>query len=319
MELSFFDFHSDTASELFRQKKSLASNDLHVSLENASVYKRYGQVFAVFTSSRLNDEEGWQAFLKISDFFRTELADHGDRIGFATDAGDLDRLWNSDRYAAFLAVEDARLLAKDPERLQTLYSRGVRFLTLTWAGETCIGGSWDTQSGLTDFGKRVVADCFRYGIVPDISHASEKTIDDALTLAFDARKPIIATHSNAHAVYGHNRNLRDRHFESIRDLGGVVGMNMYRSHLSDHAVSPATPETVFSHIDHFMSLGGENTVVFGSDFDGATFPDALKNLASIADIAEVLLRHNYSEGLIRKIFWENAVAFLRRTLPETNL
>lgn len=319
MKLSFFDFHSDTASELYHGKKSLLSNDLHVSLENASVYERYAQVFAVFTSARLSDEEGWQAFLKISDFFRKELANHSDRIGSATHAGDLDRLWRNGRCAAFLAVEDARLLANDQKRLSTLYDLGVRFLTLTWAGETCIGGSWDTQSGLTDFGKQVVADCFRYGIVPDISHASEETIDDALALAFDAGKSIIATHSNAHAVYGHNRNLRDRHFASIRDLGGVVGMNMYRSHLSDHAVSPATLETVFSHIDHFMSLGGENTVVFGSDFDGATFPDALKNLASIADIAEVLLRHNYPEALIRKIFWENAVAFLHRTLPETNL
>ena len=315
MELSFIDLHSDTASTLCYRKKSLAQNDLHVSLDKASVYRNYAQVFAVYTWSKLSDEEGYQAFLKVSDFFFEELKRCESRIGFAADGKILSSLWKEGRSAAFLAVEDARLLAGDPERILALYDRGVRFLTLTWADETCIGGSWNTTAGLTDFGKQTVRDCFRLGIVPDVSHASVSTIDDVIEIAKEYEKPFVATHSNAYAIYPHGRNLIDRHFEAIRDSRGLVGMNMYKEHLTDNSVTPATTETIFAHIEHFMELGGENTVCFGCDFDGADFPDALQDVSSIAQIADTLLAHNYSEALVRKIFWENALDFFLRMFP----
>lgn len=315
MQLSFIDLHSDTASVLAYKGASLRKNDLHVSLEKAALYRRYAQVFAVYTSARLSDEAGYDAFLRISDHFGNELRENADLIGQARCGADVTSLWESGRAAAILAVEDARLLAGKPERLETLYARGVRFLTLTWSGETCIGGSWNTDVGLTEFGKSTVRDCFRLGIVPDVSHASAKSIDDVILLAEECGRPFVATHSNAHAVFPHGRNLLDRHFDAIRDLGGLVGMNMYVAHLADPSVTSVTPETVFGHIDHFMERGGEHTVCFGCDFDGADLPDALPDVSSIATIADVLLRHNYPEALVRKIFWENAREFLLRALP----
>ncbi len=315
MELSLIDLHSDTAAELFRRKKSLRTNDLHVSLENVSVYQHYAEVFAVYTSARLSDEDGYRRFLEISDHFQSELRTNADRIGFATSSKELSALWQSGKSAAFLAVEDARLLANDPKRIHTLYERGVRFLTLTWKDETCIGGSWNTDSGLTEFGKQTVRDCFALGIVPDVSHASVKTIDDTLLLAHETGHPIIATHSNSRSIFDHGRNLYDRHFEAIRALGGIVGINLYKHHLTDPSGPPATAETIFEHIDHFMELGGENTVCFGCDFDGAELPDEIRNVSDVASVAEVLLRHHYSESLIRKIFWENASDFLARIFP----
>jgi membrane dipeptidase len=314
MELKLIDLHSDTASELYYKKKDLKTNDLHVSLDKAERYASYAQVFAVFTRPRFSDEEGYAAFLQIADTLDSALERYHDSIVPVRNGRDLQEAWRSGKAGAILAVEDSRLLCGKIERVQALYDRGVRFMTLTWAGETCIGGSWDTESGLTDFGKAAVHEAFRVGITPDVSHASFAQIDDVLEIASAMHKPIVATHSNSYAVYPHRRNLSDRHFEAIRDLGGITGMNMYKDHLTDTKISPATIDTVCTHIEHFMALGGENTVCFGCDFDGATFPADLRDLSDIAKIADALLQKNYSEELVQKIFWKNAERFMMKHL-----
>ena len=314
MELKFIDLHSDTASELYYREKDLKTNDLHVSLDKASRYTSYAQVFAVFTRPRFSDEEGYEAFLKISDTLFSSIERYRDKIAFVRNADEMKKAWENGKSAAILAVEDSRILNGNLERVQALYDRGVRFMTLTWAGETCIGGSWDTEKGLTDFGKDAVREAFRVGITPDVSHASVAQIDDVLAIANELRKPIVATHSNSFKVYPHYRNLSDCHFENIRDLGGLTGMNMYKDHLTDTKIAPATIDTVCAHIEHFMELGGENTVCFGCDFDGATFPDDFKNMSDISKIADALLQKNYSEELVQKIFWKNAERFIEENL-----
>ena len=314
MELKLIDLHSDTASELHFKGKDLKTNDLHVSLDKAARYASYAQVFAVFTRPRFSDEEGYAAFLEISDTLNRQVQQYAEQILPVRSGKELQEAWENRKAGAILAVEDSRILAGKIERVQALYDRGVRFMTLTWAGETCIGGSWDTDSGLTDFGKTAVREAFRVGITPDVSHASFAQIDDVLEIAREMHKPIVATHSNSYAVYPHRRNLSDRHFEAIRDLGGITGMNMYKDHLTDTKIAPATIDTVCAHIEHFMALGGENTVCFGCDFDGATFPSDLRDLSDIAKIADALLQKNYSEELVQKIFFKNAERFIRENL-----
>ncbi|MBR2907309.1 MAG: membrane dipeptidase [Clostridia bacterium] len=315
LRLSFFDLHSDTVTALYYDKKSFYENDLHISLDKITEYEHYGQIFAIFTKSALSDEEGYLAFSSVAEFFHKLIFEHSDRIAYSQSSADLSNAWMNGRAAAFLAVEDARILAGKLERLQHMYDYGVRFLTLLWAGETCIGGSWDMVSGLTDFGKDVVRECFRLGIVPDVSHASVASTDDVIELASAYHRPIVATHSDAFSVYGHGRNLADRHFEAIKATGGLVGINLYKHHLCDESLSLADAETVYRHIEHYMSLGGEDTVSFGCDFDGAEFPETFKDISSVLSLSEVLLRHNYPEHLVRKIFYENVVSFIKRTFP----
>ena len=313
--LRFFDLHCDTLTELYYGNRSFLENDLHISLKKIEKYERYAQVFAIFTHSSLSDEDGYLAFLKVSDFFRQLTEQYSDWILPSENYVDLSLAWENGKAAAFLAVEDARILAGRIERLREIYERGVRFLTLLWTGETCIGGSWNTSVGLTDFGKETVRECFRLGIVPDVSHASLASTDDIVSIAKEYKRPIVATHSDSYSVYQHGRNLSDEHFESIRCLGGLVGINLYKHHLSDDRADPADAETVFRHIAHYLSIGGEDIVSFGCDFDGAEFPDIFKDLTSVAILAEIMLRHNYSERLVHKIFSQNAEAFIRRTLP----
>ena len=314
MQLSLFDLHCDTASELYLQKKSLLSNDLHVGLDKLSPFEHYAQVFAVYTDSSLSDEDGYTVFHQIADHFDRELVRCAEHIGLARNGDEISDLWKSGRHAAILAVEDARLLSGDLGRLRVLYDRGVRFLTLTWAGVTSIGGSWDTSKGLTDFGCDTVRECFRLGIVPDVSHASEQTADGIMEIAYEYRKPFIASHSNSHSLYAHPRNLCDRHFEGIKELGGIVGVSLCPGHLCKSTERRGTVEDIFAHIDHYLAMGGEDIVGFGADWDGTDLPDGISTVGDLTLVAEIMARHNYTDELIEKIYWKNFYNFSIKNL-----
>jgi membrane dipeptidase len=186
------------------------------------------------------------------------VRENGDKIETVKSASEFLSAWKRGKAAAFLAVEDARLLDGDLSRLDILHSRGIRYLTLTWGGKSCIGGAHDTDLGLTEFGRTVVEKCFELSIFADISHGSEALADEVISLAYQCNKPIIASHSNSFSAYPHTRNLRDRHFEDIKALGGIVGISLCRSHLGDNVNESITPLHVIRHIDRYMELGGED-------------------------------------------------------------
>ncbi len=314
MKLDYIDLHCDTALELYRREQSLQTNSLAISLDGAASYHRYAQFFAIWGSSKRTDEQIYQDFITVSDHF-DQLISQSDGICRVRTANELATAWQNKKVAAILAVEDARLLAGNIERLDELAARGVKYLTLMWAGESCIGGSHNTEAGLTDFGREVVKRCFELGIVPDISHASAQSADDILTLAEQVGRPVIATHSNAHAVWGHSRNLRDEHFKRLIALGGIVGLNLCAHHVKDcDRGGYARPEDMLPHIEHFLSLGGERHIAIGGDLDGASLPEGISTVSDVKLLASAMNQHGYSEDLIRNIFSGNALNFIKHHL-----
>lgn len=312
--LSLFDLHCDTVYELNKKNESLASNTCKIALDKLTPYQSYAQFFAAWCSTKLTDDEGFDAFGRLADLLDAQLAipEITERMTRVTTAAQMDAALQSGRHAAILAVEDARILGGDLSRLDVLAARGVRYLTLCWGGETCIGGSHDTTAGLTDFGKEVVRRCFALGIVPDISHTNAASAADALEIAVACGKPVIASHSNAYSVYSHSRNLRDEHFIALRDLGGLVGLNFCRPHLWNPEEETVTVSHLIRHLEHFLSLGGENTVAIGADWDGASLPDGISTIADAQKLAEEMARLGYTDELIHKIFFDNALAFFKR-------
>ncbi len=309
-----FDTHCDTAYELYHRGCGLLKNDCHIDLEKASVYPKYAQYYAVWSNRRKDDETCWEDFLKIAENFDKEIAATNGKTVRVTDAAGLESAWSKGQHAAILAVEDARLTAGKIERVDILSKMGVKYMTLLWGGETCIGGSHNTNSHLTDFGRDVARRCFEVGIVPDVSHASEEVVDDLIPIAYEYGKPFIASHSNAHAVYGHTRNLRDRHFEHIKKLGGIVGISLCPSHLTDTSLRPADATDLLRHLEHYLSLGGQDIVGFGADWDGTDLPQGFDHVGHLSTFAELLGQHNYSDELIEKIFWRNFFEFALRNL-----
>ncbi|MBR5880799.1 MAG: membrane dipeptidase [Clostridia bacterium] len=309
MKYSLFDTHCDTAFELYHRKEDLWQNSCHISLSHAAAYEKYVQLYAIWCNRRQDDQTCWEEFLAVSDNFDRLIEQNSDKISRVRTSTELAQTLATKQSAAILAVEDARLLAGDIDRLQILYDKGVRCMTLLWGGPTCIGGSHDTDLGLTDFGKAVVAGCFELGIVPDISHASEQSVDDVIAIAQKYQKPFIATHSNCYSVYPHSRNLRDRHLQALIELGGLVGISMCCSHLRDCSQRGAGIDDVIRHIDRYVALDAESNLCFGCDFDGTDLPEGIYHVDDLYKIGDGLAEHGYTKQMLEKLFWTNAYTF----------
>jgi membrane dipeptidase len=294
--MKLFDLHCDTILSAYSSNKNLLSNDLHISLDKAVKYEQYTQVLAIYSVHKLTDDEKYEQFLKVSDYYNEQ------KKSFPAN------------FTSILAVEGANLLNGDLSRLDKLNERGVKFLTLVWGGSSCIGGAHNDGGGLTDFGKQTVARCFELGIVPDVSHSSDSLFWDAAEIADKYGKPIVATHSNSRHICSHLRTLPDDIFTKITDLGGLVGLSFVRPHLSDDE-SKCGIDTIISHIEHFLSLGDKaaDVVCMGSDLDGtAPLPDGISDIGDVYKIYDRLLQLNYPQRLADKIFYENAQDFITR-------
>ena len=286
--MKLFDLHCDTLWEAYRKNKNL-----HITYDKVKNYDVYTQIFAVYSDNKLSDDEAYKEFHEIIGFHKSFINTFPQNFKY------------------YLAVEGANILAGDITRLDVLYEKGIRFLTLVWAGISCIGGAHGTDTGLTEFGKLTLRRCFELGIVPDLSHSSEHLFWDTVNIADEYNKPVIATHSNSRAICKHSRTITDEMFTAIKNRNGLVGINLFHRHLSD--TDTCNIDTVTAHIEHFLSLGGENTVCIGSDFDGMNeMPDGISDISDMYKIYDRLLSLNYSAELADNIFYNNAKNFMLR-------
>lgn len=312
--MKYFDLHSDTAMSLLYSNASLLSNDGHVSLEKAECFEKYTQSFAFFALSRLKDEEAYEKFIEMSDRLDSEVQKNSDRAVIIKNSTEYKANEDNAKMMILPAVEDARILCGDLTRLAELKKRGVWYLTMLWGGNTIIGGSHNTDNGLTDFGKLAVRSCIEHGIIPDISHASEKSATDILAVAEELGSPVIATHSNSHTVYPHSRNLRDYHLKKLLSLGGIVGISLCDSHLADKDPKTTTTDDVIRHIEYYLENGCEDSLSIGADWDGTTLPSDMHDIRDTVKLREKLLARNYSEELLEKLFYKNAYNFYMKNL-----
>ncbi len=312
MNCCLFDTHCDTAYEMYKRKKGLYSGELHISLDYAEKYRRYCQCAAIWSDKALSDGEAYIQFFDIYRYFCTEL-EKAKAAVLCRSYGDIEKAHKEDKAAFILTVEDARILGGDISRLDKLCECGVKMLTFQWEGETCTGGGFDTDLPLTAFGKAVAHRCASLSIIPDISHACERTARGIMEIMAEYNKPVIATHSNSYSVYPHKRNLTDSLFLDVAGMGGIVGISLAVQHLS--ADGKASSETVLSHIEHYAEIGGLYNVCLGCDFDGIEkTPSDIKSLRYLDNLAETMLSHNYKEADVEAVFYKNAERFLCENL-----
>jgi membrane dipeptidase len=222
--------------------------------------------------------------------------------------------------AGVMHMEGAEAIDPGCDALHAFHAMGLRSLGPVWSRPTIFGhgvpfafpSTPDTGPGLTEAGKRLVRECNALKVLIDLSHLNEKGVEDVARLS-DA--PLVATHSNAHAITPSSRNLTDRQLAMIRDSGGMVGLNFATVFLRpDGRRDPAMGwEAVLRHLDHLIGQLGEDHVGFGSDFDGATVPDGIADVTGLPRLIAALRVHGYDEALIQKLAWGNWLAVLRRT------
>lgn len=254
--------------------------------------------------------------------FRLEEASEG-QLKVVRTAGELQECLDTGVIAAILHFEGADAIDADLDALEVFYRAGLRSLGLVWSRPTAFAEgvpfrfphSPDTGPGLTEAGRALVRECNRLHVMIDLSHLNEKGFWDVAKLS-DA--PLVATHSNAHAIAASTRNLTDKQLDAIKESDGMVGVNFATSFLrEDGARDPNTPlDIIVRHVDYLVERLGIDRVGFGSDFDGAKIPAALGDVAGLPRLVDALRARGYDDVALRKITHENWVRVLRKTWGE---
>ena len=253
-----------------------------------------------------------------SILFRLERAG---ALTICRSAEDVRAAMARDSIAAVFHIEGVEAIDPELTMLDVLHAAGLRSLGIVWSRPNAFGSgvpfrfpsSPDTGPGLTDAGKALVKACNQLKIMIDLSHLNEKGFRDVAEIS-DA--PLVATHSNVHAICGHSRNLTDWQLGAIRDTGGMVGLNFATGFLREDGRMNADTglDIMVRHIDSLLQALGEDGVGLGSDFDGAMIPAVIGDVAGLPRLIDALVARGFGRALIGKIAYRNWLSVLERTL-----
>ncbi|SPL65683.1 dipeptidase [Ochrobactrum soli] len=236
---------------------------------------------------------------------------------------ELDETLNSDTFAAVLHMEGCEAIDADLAALDVFYALGLRSLGPVWSRNNVFGHGVpfsypmnpDTGPGLTEAGKRLVKACNRKGILIDLAHITEQGFWDVAELS---DQPLIASHSNAHALTPVARNLTDKQLDAIRESKGLAGLNyattMLRADGKEDANTPMSD--MVRHIDYMVDRMGIDCVALGSDYDGATIPAEISDAAGTQNLVTALREAGYNDEELAKLCRDNWIRVLKQAWHE---
>lgn len=335
--MQFADFHCDTVSVLYEQNhdsETLLHNRLQVDAARLAKTHYLLQHFAIFIDMK-KYEKPYETALSMLDYYHSQLA-LCDMLMPVFCADDLENAVKQQKTAAIATIEEGGILEGRLERLDTLYQRGVRLLTLTWNYENCIGApnnlfygqsifptEPNQSSGLTAFGRDVVRRCEELGIIVDVSHLSDAGFYDVYDMC---TKPFVASHSNARSICPHVRNMSDAMIKMLSEKGGLIGINLCPTFVESpfSGTFSANPKIDWSpygtitamlrHIRHIYNTGGIGCLSLGSDFDGIERKLELDEVSLMPMLWEALKKDGFTENEIDAILFQNMIRFYREQL-----
>jgi membrane dipeptidase len=296
----------------------------HVDLPRAREGGLDAAFFSIYMAGTVTGPEAVKRSLVLIDHVRRLAEQHPNEIVLATTAADVRAAHKAGKFAALMGMEGGHMIDDNLSVLRDYHRLGVRYLTLSHSVNTNwsdSSGDKPAHNGLTDFGKDVVRELNRLGMMVDISHVADKTFWDALEVS---RAPLVASHSSCRALSGHPRNMTDDMIKALGAKGGVIMINYSTGFLSNELyeatqknVPPAERprvswEKIVDHIDHAVKLVGPTHVGLGSDFDGTTVPDGMEDASKLPKITAALLAKGYSEQDVRNILGENILRLLEK-------
>lgn len=311
------DCHCDTLTELYNKNASLYENEQHFDIKRQIALGGGLQFCAIYVPTEVFRYQGGLRYtLCLLDKYNQEikkLQENGIdvlQVRTTEDAGNVLK----HKAATLLAIEEGGAIDGSLEALRCLYELGVRAMTLTWSNRNDIADGINeeaTGSGLTLFGKQVVEEMNRLGMLVDVSHISTAGFWSVIETS---TKPIIATHSNAKSLCSHPRNLNDEQIKALAQNGGLAGITFAGQFLEEDWRN-ACIESVYKHIDYMLNLiGNDDHIGFGSDFDGISHPPY--NIQGVQDYKPLIeyLSKYYSDETINKITHQNVINLLQKVL-----
>lgn len=297
-----FDGHCDTIPRFLKTGETLRHTAGHWSIYKAKTFSSCAQLFAAFSGrEELPGQSQFPLFLAQEALLKREVTANARDMAFCVNAKDCKAAWAAGKVAAFLSVEGAELLDCDVDKLRQAHGRGVRAVNLTWNFQNALSGSnlGGADRGLSPQGRDFVREMNALGILVDVSHLSDPGFWDVVELV---QGPIIASHSNSRALYFHPRNLTDDQFTAIMEHQGVVGLNMAAHFLGD----APTLDDLVRVLEHFLDLGGENTVALGGDWDGIErAPAGVSDVTAWSRFYRRLKELGCGQELLDKLFYKN--------------
>ncbi len=350
------DTHIDVAQRVLIEGVDLANHlsDGQVDIPRLHAGGMNAPFFALWVPTYYKGSEAVRRTLDLRDAMQGLLDKHPDQIQLALTASDIERITKAGKIAAVLSLEGGHQIDDDLHVLRMYQRMGIRAMTLThFRNNNWADSSTDKpqHNGLTDFGKEVVREMNRIGMIVDISHVSDKTFYDAVAVS---TKPVLATHSSCRALNDVPRNMTDDMLRALAKNGGVVSINFFPSFISPKDAeagqrliskqtahepdvtgaaldeyakkayfdelrnmkpASATIDDVVAHIDHAVKVAGIDHVGIGSDFDGIdSVPHGLEDISKMPKLAAALKQKGYSDADIQKIWSGNVLRLMRAVI-----
>jgi membrane dipeptidase len=308
-KLNIIDLHCDALLRLYQTQGEIKFKDakeLETNKERLKKGKVKVQAFALFVFPEVKAEQKFQVALDQIHYFYTDVLGNNPEMKLIKEWSDIENL-QDDEIGALLTLEGVDAIGNDLQKLSILYQLGVRSVGLTWnnANLAADGAQEKRGAGLTSFGEEIVVYNNEHKILTDVSHLSEKAFWDVINVA----KYPIASHSNSKAIMDHVRNLSDEQAKAMFEKDAMVHMVYCPQFVKDK--EDVSINDLIEHIEHFCSLGGEKNIGLGSDFDGIT--KKIMNLEDASmqqNLLNELLKHNYSEELVKGFAYENFMSHL---------
>ncbi|MGH9368215.1 MAG: dipeptidase [Thermoanaerobaculia bacterium] len=360
------DTHQDVPERLEKEWVDLGVRNAsgHVDIPRLKEGGVTAAFFAAYVrSAYARDGGSSRKALELVDLIHRLADQHGDLV-FADSVAGIRQARRQGKIAILIGIEGGHAIEDSLPALSSFYRLGVRYMTLThtntngWADSSGSFWSWDfdpsryvVHDGLSGFGREVVLEMNRLGMLVDISHVSDKTLDDVLEVS---RAPVFASHSSCRALSSIPRNLTDDQIRAIAKKGGVVMVNIGSMFLEQRAVeefqgkraalrprvaelqekyrddpkkrdeeiaklletvkvTPASWKSAVDHIDRIIKIGGRESVGFGTDFDGIEDPpEGLEDVSKLPILTEELMRRGHSPRVVRGVLGENFLKFWER-------
>ena len=266
--------------------------------------------------SELNEAEALKAVMEQAAILLS-LEERGD-LRICRTVSDIRGAMRDGILAAIFHMEGAEAIGADLAALDVLHAAGMRSIGPVWSRETIFGtgvpfrfpSDGNIGPGLTKDGKKLVRRVDELRMVLDLSHMNEAGFWDVA----DMGVPLVATHSNAHAVTPSSRNLTDKQLDAIGQSGGIVGLNFAAAFLRpDGQMRPdGALEWMPRHLAHMVEKAGEDHVALGSDFDGGVMPQEIEDAGGLDALRDAMQGAGFSDALIEKICWRNWLSALER-------
>jgi membrane dipeptidase len=346
-----FDGHNDLLLRMTRAKgdpvRAFLDGDPegHLDLPRMRTGNFVGGFFAIYVPSKsIDGEEGMAAYesdMALQDWplppalelvegqrvtlhmasllLRIERASEG-RFKICRTAAEIQDCVERGVIAALMHIEGAEAIDPDLHMLDVLYAAGLRSVGPVWSRPTIFGhgvpyrfpSTPDVGPGLTDRGRALVRACNKLRILIDLSHLNEQGFWDVAKLS---SAPLVATHSNAHALCPHSRNLTDKQLAAVRESGGIVGVTFEGAFIRADGRRDANTdlEELVRHVDYLIQRLGIDGVGLGSDFDGAILPNEIGDVGGLPRLIQAMRRHGYDEATLHKVCYQNWLDVLERT------